>query len=387
MPKKNEMTSKPGKVPFSIIVVILAAAMAEVCAGINAVLFPVTLESFELSNSLIGVILSVEVASVVVLSPYISQIIGRLGLFWATILGTIGRAVILMLLIETDNLLAWVVLLFLFGVFSTILAIAFQTWVNFARLPGVRGFVVSIFSASQAIGIALGPVILQFIGDSRRLAFTTSAAVTLIAMIPILFIKGEAPRFEANDKPRLGFVIKNGKYVMFSAVVGGITFYGLPSFLTIYGMDAGLSLEQASLLITMFMLGGLILGPAIGYFSDKFERTQVILLSFLISLLCSVFLPISILEIIAAYVLLFVWGGAMEGVSSGGMTMLAEIYRKEDQVSANIAYSLMDALGGTIGVILIGLAMDWHGSEGLVYVIVGSALLYFNFALTQYKVE
>jgi len=67
--------------------------------------------------------------------------------------------------------------------------------------------------------------------------------------------------------------------------------------------------------------------------------------------------------------------------------MLAEIYRKEDQVSANIAYSLMDALGGTIGVILIGLAMDWHGSEGLVYVIVGSALLYFNFALTQYKVE
>ncbi|HMM59339.1 MAG TPA: MFS transporter [Candidatus Rifleibacterium sp.] len=381
------MTSEPGKVPFSIIVVILAAAMAEVCAGINAVLFPVTLESFELSNSLIGVILSVEVASVVVLSPYISQIIGRLGLFWATILGTIGRAVILMLLIETDNLLAWVVLLFLFGVFSTILAIAFQTWVNFARLPGVRGFVVSIFSASQAIGIALGPVILQFIGDSRRLAFTTSAAVTLIAMIPILFIKGEAPRFEANDKPRLSFVIKNGKYVMFSAVVGGITFYGLPSFLTIYGMDAGLSLEQASLLITMFMLGGLILGPAIGYFSDKFERTQVILLSFLISLLCSVFLPISILEIIAAYVLLFVWGGAMEGVSSGGMTMLAEIYRKEDQVSANIAYSLMDALGGTIGVILIGLAMDWHGSEGLVYVIVGSALLYFNFALTQYKVE
>ena len=194
------MTSKPGKVPFSIIVVIMAAAMAEVCAGINAVLFPVTLESFELSNSLIGVILSVEVASVVILSPYISQIIGKLGLFWATIFGTIGRATILMLLIKTDNLLLWVLLLFLFGVFSTILAIAFQTWVNFARLPGVRGFVVSIFSASQAIGIALGPVILQFIGNNRSLAFTTSAAVTLVAMLPILFIKGEAPRFESNDK-------------------------------------------------------------------------------------------------------------------------------------------------------------------------------------------
>lgn len=26
----------------------------------------------------------------------------------------------------------------------------------------------------------------------------------------------------------------------------------------------------------------------------------------------------------------------------------------------------------------IGLAMDWHGSEGLVYVIVGAAVLYFG---------
>ncbi|MEW6711852.1 MAG: MFS transporter [Candidatus Riflebacteria bacterium] len=375
------------RVPLSIFIVILAAATSEICAGINSVLFPVTLESFGLSNSLIGAILSVEIVAVVFLSPFISKIIGKLGLFWATVLGTIGRVAILFSLIETNNLLAWVVLLFFFGIFSTILGIALQTWVNFAKLPGVRGFVVSIFSASMAIGIALGPVILQFIGNSRSLAFTTSAIVTLVALIPILFVKSQIPTFEVNDKPRLGFVIKNGKYVMFSAVVGGISFFGLPSFLTLYGMDAGLTMEEASLLITMFMMGGLIMGPAIGFFSDKFERSQVILLSFLISLLCSVFLPIAIMEKLAAYILLFLWGGTMEGVSSGGMTMLAELYRREDQVSANIAYSLMDALGGTIGVVLIGLAMDWHGSEGLVYVIVGSALIYFNFALTQYKVE
>ncbi|MFZ5950453.1 MAG: MFS transporter [Candidatus Rifleibacteriota bacterium] len=375
------------RVPLSIFIVILAAATSEICAGINSVLFPVTLESFGLSNSIIGAILSVEIVAVVFLSPFISKIIGKLGLFWATVFGTIGRVAILFALIETNNLLAWVVLLFFFGVFSTILGIALQTWVNFAKLPGVRGFVVSIFSASMAIGIALGPVILQFIGNSRSLGFSTSAIVTLIALIPILFVKSQIPDFEVNDKPRLGFVIKNGKYVMFSAVVGGITFFGLPSFLTLYGMEAGLTMEEASLLITMFMMGGLIMGPAIGYFSDKFERSQVILISFLVSLLCSVFLPIAIMQKIAAYVLLFLWGGTMEGVSSGGMTMLAELYRREDQVSANIAYSLMDALGGTIGVVLIGLAMDWHGSEGLVYVVVGSALIYFNFALTQYKVE
>lgn len=385
----NEMTlpEKKPRIPPGILLVILAAATAEICAGLNSVLFPVTLESFGLSNSIIGIILSVEVLSVVFLSPYISSIIGRLGIFKASIIGTIGRAAVLMALIETNNVLLWVLLIFLFGVCSNILGISLQTWVNFTRLPGVRGFVVSLYSASLAIGVALGPVLLQFIGNSRALAFTFSAIVTIVAMIPVFFVRSSIPEFEVNERPRLWFVIRTGKYVMFSALVGGITFFGLPSFLTIYGMAAGLSFEQASLMITMFMLGGLILGPAIGYISDKFERSQVILFSFLTGLLCSVFLPIVVFNLIPVYILLFLWGGAMEGVSSGGMAMLAEIFRKEDQVSANIAYSLMDAIGGSIGVMLIGVAMDWHGSEGLVYVIVAAAVIYFNFALTQYKVE
>jgi MFS family permease len=381
------MTESKARVPFSIILVIIAAATAEVCAGLNSVLFPVTLESFGLSNSLIGFILSVEVLSVVLLSPFISRIIARLGIVKATVLGAIGRAIVLMGLIETNNVIFWVILLFLFGCWSTVLGISLQTWVNFTRIPGAKGFVVSIYSASLAIGVALGPVILQFIGNSRAIAFTTSAVITLLALIPVLFARAKAPVMKASERPRICFVIRTGKYVMFSALVGGISFWGLPSFLTIYGMDAGLSFEQASLLITMFMLGGLFLGPAIGYISDKFDRYQVILISFLIGLLCSVFLPITIFNVIPAYILLFVWGGAMEGVSSGGLAMLGEIFRKEDQVSANIAYTLMDAIGGALGIMLIGVAMDWHGSEGLVYVVVGAAIIYFNFALTQYKVE
>ncbi|MDN5278669.1 MAG: hypothetical protein PWR01_2634 [Clostridiales bacterium] len=322
------MTEQKGKIPFGVMLVILTAATAEICAGINSVLFPVTLESFGLSNSFIGIILSVEVLSVVFLSPFISRIIARLGIFKASIFGAIGRAIILMSLIETDNILLWILLLFLFGACSTVLGISLQTWVNCTKLPGVRGFVVSIYSASLAIGVALGPVILQFIGNNRGFAFTLSAIVTLVAMIPLFFVRACIPAFEVSEKPRIWFVIRTGKYVMFSALVGGISFWGLPSFLTIYGMDAGLSFKQASLMITMFMLGGLFLGPAIGYFSDRFERSTVILLSFLVGLLCSVFLPITVFNVLGAYILLFFWGGAMEGVSSGGMAMICRDYMR-----------------------------------------------------------
>ena len=47
----------------------------------------------------------------------------------------------------------------------------------------------------------------------------------------------------------------------------------------------------------------------------------------------------------------------------------------------------MDSLGGVIGVVLIGAAMDAFGPEGLVYVIASTAIGYFIYALSCYKLE
>lgn len=60
-----------------------------------------------------------------------------------------------------------------------------------------------------------------------------------------------------------------------------------------------MTMAQASLLITMFMLG-VILGLVSVIFQINSKEDQVILGSFLIGLMCSVFLPIAIFEIYAA---------------------------------------------------------------------------------------
>ncbi|MBQ2592231.1 MAG: MFS transporter, partial [Candidatus Riflebacteria bacterium] len=154
------------------------------------------------------------------------------------------------------------------------------------------------------------------------------------------------------------------------------------------GMSAGMTQEEAAILLTMFQFGGFLAGPLISFISDKFkDRHNVVILSFFASLLCSFFLPIAIKNLIFAYALLFVWGGAVQGVYSGCMTLLGDIFRKEDQMSASVAFTQVKAIGGLIGVTLIGLAMDWASSEGMVYVITFASIIYFTFALTQYKIE
>lgn len=386
-----QIEKKPDVVPASIWFVLISIFLGKVCAGAASVLFPVTLKSTgAFTNSIIGAILAAETASIIILSPLIGNIIGKLGVIGSVIIGSLGRIAVVIPLIYTNNPYAWVVGIFIYGISSNLIGISYQTWIGSANLKSKRGLVMAWYLGGMSCGLALGPVLLNFFGASaeRALGFFIVAGISLSSLIPVIFLLKCKPPFKAGAKPRILFIIKNGKKVMLGAFMGGIIMWGIPAFMTIYGMSAGMTQEQAAILLTMFQFGGFIAGPIISWISDKFkDRHNVVILSFFASLLCSFFLPIAIKVIIFAYFLLFVWGAAVQGVYSGCMTLLGDLFRREDQMSASVAFTQVKAIGGLIGVSLIGLAMDWASSEGMVYVIVIASLLYFIFALTQYEVE
>ncbi|MBR4570747.1 MAG: MFS transporter [Candidatus Riflebacteria bacterium] len=385
VPRKKDV------VPVSIWFVLISIFLGKVCAGAASVLFPVTLKSTgTLSNALIGAILSAETASIIILSPLIGTIIGKLGVVGSVITGSLGRIAVVIPLIYTDNPYAWIAGIFIYGISSNLIGIAYQTWIGSENLGTKRGLVMAWYLGGMSSGLALGPVFLNLFGASaaRALGFFIVAGLSLSSLIPVIFLLKCKPPFKGGSKPRIFFIIRNGKKVMFGSFIGGVILWGVPAFMTIYGMSAGMTQEQAAILLTMFQFGGFIAGPLISFISDKFkDRHNVVILSFFASLLCSFFLPIAIKNIIFAYALLFIWGGAVQGVYSGCMTLLGDIFRKEDQMSASVAFTQVKAIGGLLGVTLIGLAMDWASSEGMVYVITFASIIYFTFALTQYKIE
>ncbi len=385
VPKKQDV------VPVSIWFVLVSIFLGKVCAGAASILFPVTLKSTgTLSNALIGAILSAETASIIILSPLIGTIIGKLGVVGSVITGSLGRIAVVIPLIYTNNPYAWIAGIFIYGISSNLIGIAYQTWIGSENLGSKRGLVMAWYLGGMSSGLALGPIFLNFFGASsaRALGFIIVAGLSLSSLIPVIFLLKCKPPFKGGSKPRIFFIIKNGKKVMFGSFIGGVILWGIPAFMTIYGMSAGMTQEEAAILLTMFQFGGFIAGPLISYISDKFkDRHNVVILSFFASLLCSFFLPIAIKNIIFAYALLFIWGGAVQGVYSGCMTLLGDIFRKEDQMSASVAFTQVKAIGGLLGVTLIGLAMDWASSEGMVYIITFASIIYFTFALTQYKIE
>jgi predicted MFS family arabinose efflux permease len=322
----------------AVIALILATAVVQAAVGFNTVLFPVRLDSYGFSKALIGLCLAFEMGSVVAIVPFMDRLIHRFGLLGTLAMATILRLAMLLLLSQSRSLPIWSLGVFWFGIGTSISSISLQTWVNALHVGRWRGLVSGCISSALSLGTAVGPILFNRVGTVEGFVpFQSNMFVVLAALLLVLPLIGQAPRIRNQRALRLGYVIRMAKIPMLSSFVGGVTFFGLPAFLTLYGMTNGLSVSQASLLLTSFMLGSVSLGLGISSISDRVNRTLLIVTCVFIGVICAVYLPLGIYSYPVALSLLFVWGGAAGGIYATGMSIVADLFRQEDQVSANIA--------------------------------------------------
>ena len=375
-------------IPFVVVGLILSTAMVQAAVGFNTVLFPVRLEDYGFSKTLIGICLSFEVASVLVIVGSINGIISRLGLVGTIFIATSGRLLMLLILSQTRSFPLWCFSIFGFGLTTYLILIALQTWINGVPLQRHRGLVIGCFSSALSLGTASGPIVLNMVGVGGGVRpFQASMGIVVLSLLLLLPLLRFAPVISSQPRLRLRYVIRMARVPMMSSLVGGVTFFGLPAFLTLYGMMNGLSVQRASLLLSAFMVGSVSLGLLISILSDHVNRTLLIVACVLVGVVCAVYLPLGIYNYPIALGLLFVWGGAAGGVYATGLATVGHLFRQEDQVSANVAYSMMDNLGGVISVLLIGFLMGAGIADGIVFVTVFTALVYFIYCLSQLNQE
>ncbi len=383
MASSQRLTNNQGALR-AVVALILASAAIQAAVGFNTVLFPVRLEEYGFSKGLIGLCLAFEMGAVLAVVGSIDRILARFGLLGTMVMATGLRLLMLALLASSRSLPVWCLGVFSFGIGTYLCLISLQTWVNGLPLGRFRGLVSGCYSSALSLGTATGPILFnQVAATEDNQVFKANMVIVLVALALIVPCIGQSPVMTNQGRLRLGYVIRMARIPMVSSFVGGVTFFGLPAFLTLYGLMNGMSLQHASLLLTAFMLGSVTLGLAIATFSGRVQRTLVTIGCVLVGVVCAVYLPLGIYNYGIALVLLFVWGGAAGGIYAMGLATVGDLFRQEDQVSANVAYSILDNVGGIVGVLLIGALMGAGIADGIVYVIVLAALSYFVYCLTQ----
>ncbi|MFM2476851.1 MFS transporter [Celerinatantimonas sp. MCCC 1A17872] len=367
------------------LLLILATLTTQLSSGINYVTIPIAMVHQGYGNTEIGVAMAFEILGVFLLYRPLSHYIAKCGLLSSYIVLTLVRIGSLLLLSHSRVYGLWILGIFSYGLANGMILVMTQTWLNILAQGKWKGLFMGLFSSALSCGVALGPIVLQLSIFQIGATFELNAALTLV---PLLIIVG-CPR-AGNSGNQVGavrfrFALRHAKVVLISAFIGGIGFFGLPSFLTLYGMDQGLTEPQAQLLLTMFMFGSVSLGMLLSTCASFVQRSTIALAGVFCSVVCAVYLSLAVdAQYWVALIFLFIWGGSMGGIYAIGLTTIGERFCPQDQMTANMSYSLMDSLGGMIGLLVIGRMFDVFGPEGMTFVfVVGgcSLLIIFVYAL------
>ncbi|AWB66579.1 MFS transporter [Saccharobesus litoralis] len=365
------------------ITLIIVTLLVQLSSGINYVTFPVILSLQGISNMLIGIAMSFEILAMLMLYSQLARLIQKLGLFCTLVILSCSRAIAIALLAHNDNYLLWLAGIFVYGATTGMLIVLIQTWLASFTLGKSKGLLMGLFSSALSSGVALGPVVLQSLPATIN-RFYFNSVLILLPMCLMLFLGGQKQIFSVDSQIRVRFIYRHAKIILFSALVGGISFYGLPNFLTLYGINSGLNDQQATLLMTAFMMGSVILGMLISTCSSFINRQSLVLLCVFVAVVCAVFLSLAVYaHYLFALCLLFIWGGCMGGIYAMGLTVIGERFHSQDQMSSNMSYTLMDSLGGILGLVLIGLFIDLLGNDGMAYVIVAAGCTFLIYTVQQ----
>ncbi len=390
---------------LSIFVILFGTLAISTSMGMNLVIFPVYMEQRGVSTSLIGTVLSADMVAAIAVSLIFAMYLSKVNYRFWFVASLLVRIPMLGLMTLTDSIALWAVFIFFNGIGTNIFTLLLQTWLNSVPIEKYNGLIFALMGTCVSLGYALGPILYEnvayfhpafnFISALLALdpqliidkgVFWVTTMVSVIASVPLLLIMFAIPKTSQRGNGNLWGAIKVAQLPMIAVGVNGLVMLGVSSFITIYGMRNGLELFDASLMLTAFMVGGIILETPISWLSDIVNRYYILIAAIFISILCAVYLPIIIYNKFQAWTLLFIWGGVVASIYSMCMALIGEIFTGDDIIIANSAYSLMDSMGAGLGMLSIGFAMDFFIYDGFSYVIMFACLLFFAYCLTRYKV-
>ncbi len=402
------MNANPNHNILSLIIINFSTFLVSVSMGMNSILFPTTMEAKGYNTLTIGAAMSLEIAALVFISIVLPKTMRYINMPLGLIISTLIRVPPLLGLVLFVTLPSWMFLFFVHGLGAAAFLLFLQTWVNSIPFQKNKGLLIASFGTVTSLGLAAGPVVLQFTNEIAPLAsqlinsvgmfqltpemisqqggLIVSAMISLTALIPLFAGMPLIPLFEQQESTKIMSIIKRAPAIMFALALSGATIFGVQYFITIYGLKNELSVTNASFLLTAFMMGSLILEAPLSWVSDFFDRRYIIMVAVFLSMVCTVYLPIAIYVPLQAWILLFIWGGVIGTAYSVCLILIGERFSEQELVAANSAISIMESIGGTIGIFMIGLSMHIFDVDGLPYVIMFISVLYFSYALTRYQV-
>ena len=295
----------------------------------------------------------------------IPQLAARFGAAPSIIVAVVAGSLITVAYTVTSGPLAWFVLSFLHGVVGGVPWVVSEIWMNVVVEEKRRGRVMAVYGTMVALGMALGPFVLQVTGVYGPVPFLTCAALALLVAVPLLPYWKSSPEIVHSSDSGFGIVLLAAPLALFAAFACGLGEQVAFSFLPVYAVGNGVSAETGALWLSAFVMGNVVLQWPIGWAADHADRRAVLAGCTAASAILVVALPLVPAQSFGVIGVVMLWGGISFAIYPVALALLGQRFKGGDIARANTAFSMLYIVGGLIGRPLTGAAMDALGDPGL----------------------
>ena len=349
----------------TLLPVFAACAAIGLQAGISMPLVPLALEQQGHDKLTIGIVSACWAIGMLSFGTRIPALAARFGAVPAIIGAVVIGAMIHAAYTVTSGPIPWAILNFLHGVIGGVPWVVSEIWMNVVVEEKQRGRVMGIYSSLVALGMALGPMVLQVVGVYGPVPFLTGAVLSLLVAVPLLPHWRTAPRIRVDASSGFGAVVVLAPLAMFAAFACGLGEQVAFSFLPVYAVGAGVSADTGALWLSAFVLGNVGLQWPIGWLADHADPRLVLAGCTLASALLVITLALIPAQWVCTIGVVALWGGVSFAIYPVGLALLGQRFRGGDIATANTAFSMLYIVGGLVGRPLAGGAMDVFGDPGL----------------------
>lgn len=334
-------------------------------AGMALPMVPLALERRGIDNFTIGVVAAAWGVGMLLTAPLIPRLAARLGAVPFIIAAVVFGSILIAAYPLTDSVAAWFVITLLHGAAGGVPWVVSEIWMNVVVEEKRRGRVMAIYGILVALGLALGPLVLQVVGVYGARPFLVCAALALLVAVPLVPYWRTAPRIEHAEDSGYLAVVRGAPLAMLAGFSCGLGEQVAFSFLPVYAVGAGVSPETGALWLSVFVIGNVALQWPIGWLADHADRRAVLTGCTLASALLVVVLSQVPAQSLAVLGVIGLWGGLSFAIYPVGLALLGLSFGAGDMARANTAFSMLYIFGGLIGRPLTGAAMDAFGDPGL----------------------
>ena len=262
------------------------------------------------------------------------------------------------------SFLGWFIMRFITGFCFVGMYTVAESWVNDLSDNKHRGQALSIYMIVSMSGSAFGQLFLNISSPETATLFMLVSILISISLVPILITVSKQPDFSVTELLTIKQLYKASPLGVITAIIVGAAHGTLWGIGSIYGLKSGLNIEQVSIFMFTFVIGGALNQYLIGYLSDIYDRRLIILIVSFLAALFAVFAVIFSYSFIYLLIFTFLFGGLTVPLYSLAIAHTNDFLTKSEMVAASSGLLMVGGVGLTIGPIIGGIAIDLIGANG-----------------------